>query len=97
MTHGLMRLPLGLPLAGPTLPWIGHRLKWPSLVGRPDRQTELFAGLVRLLDQLFLGAVSGSVTSTTPALRLRWTLPVSHQVRLACQVKPASCKTVKMV
>jgi hypothetical protein len=51
-----MRLPLGLPLAGPTLPRVGYRLKRPSLVGRPDWQAELFAGLVGLLDQLFLGA-----------------------------------------
>jgi len=26
------------------------------------------------------------MTVTVPALRLRWTVPVSHQVRLRCQL-----------
>ena len=37
------------------------------------------------------------MTVTVPALRLRWTVPVSHQVRLRCQLHPASRNTHQIV
>jgi hypothetical protein len=72
-------------------------LKRPGLVLTPDRQPELGAKRVGLLDQLFLAAASGSLTRTTPCLRVRITTPVSHQVRLFCQLRPASCRVRQIV
>src|SRR5207237_6233109 len=54
-----------------------HGLKRPRLVLAPDRQPKLSAQRVGLLDQLFLAKASGSLTRTTPCLRLRITTPVS--------------------
>src|SRR5215207_8431171 len=72
-------------------------LKRPGLVLAPDRQPKLGAELVGLLDQLFLAIASGSLTRTTPCLRCRITTPVSHQVRLFCQLRPASCRVRQIV
>ena len=47
-----------------------HRLERTGLVLTPDRESQLRAGCVGLLDQLFLAAASGSLTRTTPCLRL---------------------------
>src|SRR5213596_3138377 len=80
--------------------WAGmrHGLKRPRLVLTPDRQPKLGAERVGLLDQLFFAAASGSLTRTAPAcLRLRITTPVSHQVRLFCQLSPASCRVRQIV
>src|SRR4051795_2311405 len=75
-----------------------HRLKRPGLVLAPDREPKLRPERVGLLDQLFFAATSGSLTRTAPAcLRLRITTPVSHQVRLFCQLKPASCRVRQIV
>src|SRR3954467_3139665 len=67
-----------------------HGLKRPRLVLTPDREPKLRAQRVGLLDQLFLAIASGSLTRTTPCLRLRLTTPVSHQVRLVCPLRPAA-------
>ena len=80
--------------------WAGmrHRLKRPRLVLTPDRQPKLGAQRVGLLDQLFFAAASGSLTRTTPAcLRRRIATPVSHQVRLFCQLRPLACRVRQMV
>src|SRR3954467_948314 len=61
-----------------------HGLKRPGFVLAPNGQPKLGAQCVGLLDQLFLAAASGSLTRTTPCLRLRIATPVSHQVRLFC-------------
>jgi hypothetical protein len=45
----------------------------------------------------FFGVVSGSVTATGPAVRRRTTVPVWHQVRLACQEYPASQSVCRIV
>src|SRR4051794_41107152 len=75
-----------------------HGLKGTGLVLTPDRQPKLRAQRVGLLDQLFFAAASGSLTRTTPAcLRLRIATPVSHQVRLFCQLSPASCSVRQIV
>src|SRR5215203_1599307 len=76
---------------------IWHRLERAGLVLTPDREPKLRAQRVGLLDQLFLAAASGSLTRTTPCLRLRITTPVSHQVRLFCQLRPASCRVRQIV
>ena len=92
-----MRLLLWPTLRLPALSRIRRGLKRPGLIGAPHGAALPFAYLVGLLDEFFFASVSGSVTGTTPDLRLRWTVPVSHQVRLACQLKPASCKTIQIV
>ena len=46
--------------------------------GRPIASPEA----VGVLDQLFLGSASGSVTTAAPALRRRRAVPVGHQVRV---------------
>ena len=82
----------------PRHPGMWHSLKRPRLVLAPDRQPKLSAQRVGLLDQLFFAAASGSLTRTAPAcLRLRITTPVSHQVRLFCQLRPASCSVRQIV
>ncbi len=50
-----------------------------------------FAALV------FLGAASGSVTTTGPLVRFRTTPPVSHQLRSRCQRRPAPRSTHQIV
>ena len=78
-----MRLPRGLAFRSPSRAGMRHRLEWPGLVGAPDRQTELLAETVGVLDQLFLGVASGSVITTAPDLRRRRAVPVGHQVRVS--------------
>src|SRR3954465_15719751 len=63
-----------------------HGLKRPRPVLAPDREPKLGAEHVGSLDQPLFTAASGSLTRTTPCLRLRITTPVSHQVRLFCQL-----------
>src|SRR3954463_7507780 len=79
--------------------WAGmrHGLKRPRLVLTPNGQPQLGAPCVGLLDQLFLAVVSGSLTRTTPCLRVRIATPVSHQVRLFCQLRPPACKVRQIV
>src|SRR3954469_21444772 len=79
--------------------WAGmrHGLKRPRLVLTPDREPKLRPQRVGLLDQLFLARASGSLTRTTPCLRWRIATPVSHQVRLFCQLSPASCRVRQIV
>ena len=79
--------------------WAGmrHGLKGAGLVLTPDRQPKLSAQRVSLLDQLFFAAASGLRTRTRPCLRWRITTPVSHQVRLFCQLSPTSCRVRQIV
>src|SRR3954452_10427164 len=74
-----------------------HRLERAGLVLTPDREPKLRPQHVGLLNQLFLAIVSGSLTRTTPCLRLRITTPGSHQVRLFCQLRPPACKVRQIV
>jgi len=94
----LVRLAYWLALWFPARAWIGYGLQWTGLVEPPHRDAHLLAFSVSAFDQIFLASASGSVTSTTsPLLRLRLTLPVSHQLRVLCQSKPVSRKTFQMV
>src|SRR3954469_12015590 len=81
----------------PGYPGMRHGLERPGLVLAPDGQPKLGAERVSLLDQLFFAAASGSLTRTTPCLRWRIATPVWHQVRLFCQLKPASCRVRQIV
>ena len=74
-----------------------HGLKGTGLVLTPDREPKLGAQRVGLLDQLFLARASGSLTRTTPCLRRRIATPVSHQVRLFCQLRPLACSVRQIV
>src|SRR3982751_5145181 len=79
--------------------WAGmrHGLKRPRLVLTPNGQPQLGAERVGLLNQPLFTAASGSLTRTTPCWRWRIATPVSHQVRLFCQLRPASCRVRQIV
>ena len=80
----LMRLTGRFAFRLPSGSRVGHGRERSGLVAAPDRQSQTLAQKVSLFDQLFLAWVSGSVTRTVPLLRLRTTVPVSHQVRTRC-------------
>src|SRR5450755_94586 len=82
----LMWLPNGFPFGLPATARIGDGLIWPCLILIPHRQSQAFSLLMRAFNQFFFATVSTSLTVTTPLLRLRLTVPVSHQVRLFCQL-----------
>src|SRR5664279_3376011 len=95
----LVRLRSGTTLSLPAAARIRHRLERTGLVFAPDREAERGAERVGALDEPLFSAASRSVTViTTPSrLRLRTTTPVSHQLRLRCQLKPAACKVRPIV
>src|SRR3982750_4790402 len=74
-----------------------HGLKRPLLVLAPDREPKLGAEPVGFLVPPLFSAAPGSLTRTTPCLRWRIPTPVSHQVRLFCQLRPASCRVRQIV
>lgn len=78
-----MGIPGGLAVRLPVLARERDRRVGACLVFRPDWERLLRVGG---FDQLFFASVSGSWTVTMPALRLRTTVPVSHQLRSCCQV-----------
>ena len=87
------RVTLGLPgRAG-----VGDRLERPGFVLAPHVQSQRRPERVRVLDQLFSGPESGSVTVTAPAFRVRTAVPVGHPVRVRGYVYPASRRTRQMV
>ena len=96
-TDVFVRVPRRLPFGLPGAPRLRKGLIRASLILTPDRDAHSLGRQVRPLDGAFFSAVSGSVTMTTPAFRLRSTVPVWHQVRLFCHVYPASCSTCPMV
>src|SRR5258706_487338 len=81
----------------PVLPGIRHRLKRPRLILATDRYPRRLRPAVRLLDLPLFCSVWGSVTVTTPLVRLRWAVPVGHQVRVRWYELPASSSTRRMV
>lgn len=82
----LVRLAGGLAFGLPTRSGLGDGLVRTGLILTPDGNARLFSQGVRLLYRPLFSQALGSVTVTMPSLRLRWTVPVSHQVRLCCQV-----------
>lgn len=77
---------LGLSLRKPACTRAGNRGERPGLITAPDGESQFLAKGVSLFDQFFFAAASGSVTLTTPVLRLRSTSPVKHQERDFWQV-----------
>src|SRR3954469_4741061 len=94
---GFVRLEGGLAARLPGHAGMGHGLKRPRLVLAPDREPKLGAQRVGSLDHPLFTAASGSTTVTVPCLRRRVTTPVWHQVRLFCQLNPASCSVRQIV
>ena len=96
--HILVRLGRGLLQRPPAAAGMGNDLERPGLVLAPDREISPHAKGVGPLDQLFFAAASTSVTVTAPPCRRgRTTAPVVHQVRLFCQLRPASCRVRQIV
>jgi hypothetical protein len=97
---GLVRLTRRLPTRLPTLAWVRDGLVGAGLILAPERHCRLL-GLpirpVRLLDQPLFSSVRGSLTCTIPVLRLRWAVPVGHQVRVFWYELPAASSTRRMV
>ncbi len=85
----------GLALGLPGAPRMSNGLIGSGFILNPHRQATRFK--IRALNQFFFASASGSRTTTTPAFRTRLAVPVSHQVRFRCHVRPASCKTDRMV
>ena len=80
-----------LSLLLPTVASDWHGLERPAFVFGPHGKAELRPLRVCSLDQLFFGSASGSTTLTTsPFLRLRFDMPVSHQLLVRGQIQPAS-------
>src|SRR5439155_6198768 len=92
-----MRMRGWMALGLPTAARLWYRLKRPRLVFTPDRQAHLSIQGIGALDQLFFGSASLSWTTTRSCLRCRVAIPVSHQVRFFCQLKPARCRDVQIV
>jgi hypothetical protein len=92
-----MRLVLRMSLGLPGLTRLGNRLIRAGLILAPQRDADRFSNPIGQVDQPLFPSVFGSVTVTTPALRLRWAVPVGHQVRVRWYELPASCNTRRMV
>src|SRR5688500_3931726 len=92
-----MRIASRLTLRLPAMAWLRDRLVRTRFVLVPDRQPLPLPESVGGLHHLFFPAVSGSLTVTTPLSRRRCTVPVSHQVRFACQESPACRSTHQTV
>src|SRR5262249_61011988 len=96
--RGFARAVGGLPGWLPGCDRMRDRLIGSGLILAPDLQSERFTDPVRALDQLFLGAASGSLTDTTvPSRRVRVAVPVWHHVRSFWQVYPASQSVCRIV
>src|SRR5215210_4722668 len=96
-TDLLVRVPDGDARWLPRWARLRNRLIGAGLVLAEDWQAQLLCGPIRSFDQFFLGAVCGSVTVTGPAFRRRTTVPVWHQVRLACHEYPACHSVCRIV
>ena len=72
------RVALGLP----GLTGLRNRLLGAGLILAPQRDAHGFGEAIRQVDAPLCSSVFGSTTVTTPDLRLRWAVPVGHQVRV---------------
>lgn len=72
----------GLAFRLPTRTRIGHGLVRTGLILTPERQSDRFHPTIRLFDQPLFSSVCGSMTVTTPLFRVRWAVPVGHQLRV---------------
>ncbi len=77
-----MRLAARLALGLPGLTRLGDGLIRASLILAPQWDAYRFGDVIGQIDQPLFCSVFGSITVTTPDLRLRWAVPVGHQVRV---------------
>src|SRR3989440_3794457 len=93
----LMRLAKRLALRSPGLTGLRDGLVRAGLILTPHGNPYAFSDVVGEFDEPLFTSVCGSMTVTTPALRLRCAVPVGHQVRVRWYELPASCSTRRMV
>ena len=77
-----MRLELRVALGLPGLTGLRNRLTRAGLILAPQWDAHRFGDVIGLVDQPLFSSVFGSTTVTAPDLRLRWAVPVGHQVRV---------------
>jgi hypothetical protein len=77
-----MRLALRVAFGLPGLTGLGDRLVRAGLILAPQWDAQRFRDVIGQVDQPLFSSVFGSTTVTTPDLRLRWAVPVGHQVRV---------------
>ena len=77
-----MGLALRVALGLPGLTRLRNGLIWPSLILAPHWDAQTFGYAVGQFDEPLFCSVLGSTTVTTPDFRLRWAVPVGHQVRV---------------
>src|SRR5579864_37757 len=92
-----MRLPKWLALRSPGLTRLRDRLVRSGLILTPHGKAFSFSDVVGEFDEPLFSSVWGSMTVTTPVLRLRCAVPVGHHVRVRWYELPASCSTRRMV
>ena len=93
-----VRLRGGLAVRPPTAARMRHGLERTGLVLAPDRQAKARRLACRPARSApFYRRIRIGDADQAPCLRLRITTPVSHQVRLFCQPKPAACKVRPIV
>ena len=92
-----MGLALRVALELPGLTGLRDRLVRAGLILTPHGKPYAFSDVVGEFDEPLFSSVWGSMTVTTPALRLRCAVPVGHQVRVRWYELPASCSTRRMV
>jgi len=92
-----VRLAARLALGLPGLTGLGHGLIRASLILAPQWDAHRFGDVIGQVDEPLFSSVFGSTTVTTPDLRLRWAVPVGHQVRVRWYELPASCSTRRIV
>ena len=78
----LVRLAHRVALRLPGLPWLWDGLVRTGLILAPQGDADRLGDPIGQVDQPLFASVFGSTTVTTPALRLRWAVPVGHQVRV---------------
>jgi hypothetical protein len=94
---GLVILPHWLSFRLPGGSRLGNGLIGTGFILAPDLYSQPFSRQVRSLNhRFFSGAEGAERSSTVPAVRLRTVVPVVPQVRLCCQLSPASCNAGTM-
>ena len=64
-----VRLSQRMPSQFPGVSGVGLGLVWTRFILTPDAQPQFFANPIGLFDKFFFASLSGSVTTTAPALR----------------------------
>ena len=77
-----MGLALRVALGPPGVTGLRNGLIRTGLILTPQRDAHAFGYAIGQFDQPLFLSVLGSTTVTTPDFRLRWAVPVGHQVRV---------------